>query len=276
MGAHDFVEEEYHTTRGEWWVRARDEECSRLYIQCGRAWSARQVNPEGWCASCRIDKPEDASRNDTATVRHLGLLVRSALPEDFNSMATGGDVKETVMTILFLLVRTCFINMITDLEKRFTSDGNKRRALAQPEAPWKWFTSYELGFPLVSDEHDTPMHPLVETFVDDQLPRKLTGPRRRKPIRPFLPPSVNSRHWRRDGARHLVWRLYGEHLLGSSYPDQFGRTIQNGGGSLAPPLAGLQLPGGYKDRPAQRKSPSGNHGQGPQLQVVCLENSSAG
>jgi len=48
----------------------------------------------------------------------------------------------------------------------------------QPEAPWKQFTSYELGFPLVADEHDRPMHPLehdrpmhplMATFVDDQL-----------------------------------------------------------------------------------------------------------
>jgi hypothetical protein len=46
-----FVDEGYHTTRGEWWVGARAEECSR-------AWSARQVDPEGWCASCKKDKSE--------------------------------------------------------------------------------------------------------------------------------------------------------------------------------------------------------------------------
>jgi len=76
-------------------------------------------------------------------------------------------VKETLMTIPFL--RTCTINMIADFERKFTSDGNQRSALLQPEAPWKWFTSYELGFPLVSDKHGRPMHPLVETFVDAQI-----------------------------------------------------------------------------------------------------------
>jgi len=75
-----FVDEGYHTTRGEWWVGARAEECSRLCIQCERAWSARQVDPEGWCASCKKDKSEYASRDDIATARHIGLLVRSALP----------------------------------------------------------------------------------------------------------------------------------------------------------------------------------------------------
>ena len=55
MDAGGFLDEGYHTTRGGWWVRARAEECSRLRIQCERAWSATvtQVNPEGWCASCR-------------------------------------------------------------------------------------------------------------------------------------------------------------------------------------------------------------------------------
>ena len=59
--------------------------------------------------------------------------------------------------------------MIADQERKSISDGNKKRALAIPEAPWKWFTSYELGFPLLTDEHERPMHPLVEVFVDDQL-----------------------------------------------------------------------------------------------------------
>ena len=71
------------------------------------------------------------------------------------------------MTIPFL--RACISNMIADLERKPISDGNKTRALAIPEAPWKWFTSYELGFTLVSDENDRPMHPLVELSTDDQL-----------------------------------------------------------------------------------------------------------
>jgi len=82
-------------------------------------------------------------------------------------MAAGGDVKKTVMTIPFL--RACITNMIVDQERKSISDGNKRRALAIPEAPWTWFTRYELGFPLLTDEHERPMHPLVELCMDDQL-----------------------------------------------------------------------------------------------------------
>ena len=54
------------------------------------------------------------------------------------------------------------------------------------------------------------------------------------------------------------------------------RSIQNGGGSMAPPYASLQLPGGHEDRPEQRKTPSRDHGQGPKLQVVLLEGSTKG
>jgi len=162
-----FLDEGYHTTRGGWWVRARAEECSRLCIQFERAWSATQVDPEGWCVLCKKDKPENTGRNDVATARHIGLLVRSALPEELNQMAAGGDVKETVMTIPFL--RACIANMIADQERKFIFDGNKKRALAIPEAPWKWLTSYEFGFPMLKDEHERPMYPLVDVFADDQL-----------------------------------------------------------------------------------------------------------
>jgi len=95
-----------------------------------------------------------------------GLLVRSALPETLNLMAAGEDVKETVMTIPFL--RACITNMIADLERKSISDGNNRRALVKPQAPWKLFTSYELGVPLVSDDYNRPI-PLVESFTDDQI-----------------------------------------------------------------------------------------------------------
>jgi len=130
MGADDFVKGRYHTTRGGWWVRTKAAECSRLCIQCGRVWSARQVDLEGWCASCRKDKPENANRNDTATARHIGLIVRSALWKELDSMAAGGDVKETVMTIPFQ--RTCIVNMIADLEKILTSNGDNHWCSPKP------------------------------------------------------------------------------------------------------------------------------------------------
>ena len=78
-----------------------------------------QVNPEGWCASCKEEKLEDADRNDITTAQHIGLLVHSALPEEPNSMAAGEDAKETVMTIPFL--QTCIINRIADLERKSPS-----------------------------------------------------------------------------------------------------------------------------------------------------------
>jgi len=72
-----------------------------------------------------------AAQDITAMALQGALLVHSALPEEINSMAAGGDVKETVMTIPFL--RTCIINMIVDLEKNFTLDGNNRSAWCNPK-----------------------------------------------------------------------------------------------------------------------------------------------
>jgi len=183
-----------------------EKHCLTSRICCKWMLAATQVDPKGWCALCRKDKPENASRNDVATVWHISLLVRSALPEELNQMAAGGDVKETVMTIPFL--RACIINMIADQERKSISDGNKKRALAIPEAPWNWFTSYELGFPLLTDEHERPMHPLVEVFVDEQ---RLIGLRQRKILFPSPLSLVGYRQLRRDGAtrdapnsRHLL------------------------------------------------------------------------
>ena len=105
MGADDFSEEGYHTTTGGRWVWAIPKECTRHCPHCRRARLAKQF-------------------------RHISLLVRSALPDELNSMTAGGDVKETVMTIPFLL--TCISNMIGDLERKFTSDGDKTRGCLPP------------------------------------------------------------------------------------------------------------------------------------------------
>ena len=52
-------------------------------------------------------------------------ILRGKESEELNSMAGGGNVKETVMSIPFLW--TCTINMIADVERKFTSDGNKKK-----------------------------------------------------------------------------------------------------------------------------------------------------
>ena len=66
--------------------------------------------------------------------------------------------------------------MIHDMEKDIELPLKKgaERATAQ-EGPWKWFTTSDLGFLLVDDDYNRPMHPLVESYVRDCLqdPRML-------------------------------------------------------------------------------------------------------
>ena len=113
-----------------------EKHCLTSRICCKWMLAATQVDPKGWCALCRKDKPENAGRNDVATARHIGLLVCSALPEELNQMAAGGDVKATVMTILFL--RACIANMIADQERKSISDGSKKKGGGEnPYGPCK-------------------------------------------------------------------------------------------------------------------------------------------
>ena len=42
-------------------------------------------------------------------------------------------------------------------------------ATTAQEGPWNWFTTSDLGFPLVNDEYHRPMHPMIESDVIDYL-----------------------------------------------------------------------------------------------------------
>jgi hypothetical protein len=83
------VEKWYHTTRGGWWVRATDEECASNAGEHGRPDKSTQK-----VGALHVDKTNltrNTNRNYTVTAGHIALLWRSALPEDLNSMAAGGE-----------------------------------------------------------------------------------------------------------------------------------------------------------------------------------------
>ena len=105
-----------------------------------------------------------------------GLLMRSALPEELVARAEGSDFRDTVYTVP--LLHDCIINMIHDMEKdiELPLKKGKERVTAY-ESPWKWFTASELGFPLLDDNYNRPIHPLVETYARECLqdPELLDG-----------------------------------------------------------------------------------------------------
>ena len=64
------------------------------------------------------------------------------------------------------LLHECITNMIHDMEKDIKlplKKGDDRSTFR--EAPWKWFTMSDLGFPLVDDEYYRPMHPMLEAYI---------------------------------------------------------------------------------------------------------------
>ena len=94
--------------------------------------------------------------------------MRSALSEEMVARSEGEDVRDTVFTVP--LLRDCIINMIHDMEKDIELPLKKGvDMITTQEGPWKWFTTSDLGFPLVDDDCSRPMHPLVVSYVSDCL-----------------------------------------------------------------------------------------------------------
>ena len=94
--------------------------------------------------------------------------MRSALPEELEARAEGEDIRDTVFTVP--LLRDCIINMIHNMERDIELPRKEGvvQVVAQ-EPPWKWFTASELGFPLLDDNYNRLMHPLVEAYARECL-----------------------------------------------------------------------------------------------------------
>ena len=82
--------------------------------------------------------------------------------------AEGEDIRDTVFTVPLLC--DCIINMIHNMEKdiELPLKEGVEQGTAQ-ESPWKWFTASDLGFPLLDDNYNRPMHPLVEAYARECL-----------------------------------------------------------------------------------------------------------
>ena len=94
--------------------------------------------------------------------------MRSALPEELEARAEGVDIRDTVFTVP--LFRDCIINMIHNMEGDIELPQKERVVRATGQEPsWKWFTASELGFPLLDENYDRPIHPLVETYARECL-----------------------------------------------------------------------------------------------------------
>ena len=95
--------------------------------------------------------------------------MRSALPEEIVARSEGEDVRDTVFTVP--LLRDCIINMIHDMEKDIElplkKDAGRTCLGTAQEGPWKWFTTSDLGFPLVDVEYHRQIHPMIETYFSD-------------------------------------------------------------------------------------------------------------
>lgn len=132
----------------------------------GRDREASQRNVEELRRGCKSTKASKVKGLEMQVSR--GLLMRSALPEELVTGLEGEVAQDTVYTVS--LIRDCIINMIHDMEQDIELPLKKGAdKVTARDGPWKWFTPSDLGFPLVDDNYCRPIHPLVETYVNDCL-----------------------------------------------------------------------------------------------------------
>jgi len=165
-----WTESQHHTCRGGWWVRAMSEELTAKCTQCRRIWPARQLETDG-CTLCDITPPKKGKPIRPKRKLHkpnlkqtLGLVMCTALPEEIERMADHKIISDTTLTLPN--IQCCLEEMMRELGH---SDSLLHGMSDQPPSIQLWFTCPELGHPLVDDNYDRPLHPLLGPFLRDYL-----------------------------------------------------------------------------------------------------------
>jgi len=96
-------------------------------------------------------------------------MFRSALPEDLD-----WDTRLEDVALSMDAIKRCLTNMLMALDRDTlqTREGiafplacTEQEVMTAQETPWLWFTLPELGFPMIMDEYERPIHPEVENYL---------------------------------------------------------------------------------------------------------------
>jgi len=160
----------HQTSRGGWWVRALSEELTSKCGKCKRIWPAHQLAKDG-CTNCKAStrqrqalpkKTKGAKANFQQT---LGLVMRSALPEEIEKNHHHNLISDSTLTLPH--IQLCLENMMQDMDIS-AADTPTSGVTSSPIR--LWFTAPELGHPLIDDNHDRPLHPLVGPVLREYYP----------------------------------------------------------------------------------------------------------
>jgi len=161
----------HQTNRGGWWVRALSEELTSKCGKCKRIWPAHQLAKDG-CTSCKAStrqrqaSPKKKKGAKTKFQHTLGLVMRSALPEEIKKICHHNLISDSALTLPH--IQLCLEDMMQEMA---ISAADAPTSGITPAPIRLWFTVPELGHPLIDDNHDRPLHPRVGLFLREYLSR---------------------------------------------------------------------------------------------------------
>ena len=162
----------HHTDRGGWWVRACSEELTKKCTRCRRIWPAGQLEREG-CTDCKEtshkhkQKKEILAKCKTGRPKikqTLGLVMRIALPEEIEKMHNHNLISDS--TLILPHIQSCLEDMMQEMGMSLVDSPTES---SSHDPIYLWFTTPELGHPLIVDNHERYMHPLVGPFLREYL-----------------------------------------------------------------------------------------------------------
>ena len=137
---------------------------------CNRLWATDQFPPsQSKCHSCSQTGARKKPSQVKVQENEAGLMFRSALPEDLD-----WDTRVEDVALSMDAIKGCLTNMLMALDRDTlqTREGiafplacTEQEVMTAQETPWLWFTLPELGFPMIMDEYESPIHPEVEKYL---------------------------------------------------------------------------------------------------------------
>jgi len=133
--------------------------------KCKRIWPAIQLAKEG-CTDCKVNtlqkqillKKKKGAK--TKLQQTLGLVMRSALPEEIEKTFQHNLISDSTLTLPH--IQRCLEDIMQEMG---ISAADAPTSGVTPVPIRLWLTVPELGHPLIDNNHDRPLHPLVDPFL---------------------------------------------------------------------------------------------------------------
>jgi len=158
------------TLRKGWWCRAYATAINRQCPTCNTLWTTEQFPPFlPQCHSCSQNGTKKKPSQFKLQENEGGLIFRSAIPEDLD-----WDTRAEDEALSMDAIKRCLASMLVALDR---DTPQMKRGMALPlacterelitaqEPPWLWFALPELGFPMIMDECQRPIHPEIEEYM---------------------------------------------------------------------------------------------------------------